>query len=258
MVAKPTLLSGVEVQASWPAGCSWRRCATLLALGLAVAESRSICTDGVAQDDIETAICQEALPDDAMKSIEAAESGAAQLQLLQSAHMLHKAAATAEQAVAVADAKLKQRGCPTDLLVGKWVCADALATGKPATLEILPSNGDCDGLTANFDIIGATGVYTVTNIERFVANEDALLKKRNAIVKVKFQEVHGKYFHEGLYDVSADTLVEDLAHVNGNYVGGGILEFQGSEQTVPSYTAEAAEQTIRGYSREARDCVATG
>jgi len=185
----------------------------------------STAIDAAQDDDLH----RQALSEAALEDMEAGEAGAAEVCLLQGARFLRRSVASAgaaqtEESRAIAGLASK-RGCPTDFIVGKWEAANALGTNMTATLAVLPSNGDCQGITANFDIVGATGVYAITTIENLTAASDALLKKDATTVKVRFENIHGKYFHEGVYDASADVLLEDLAYVNGSFVGGGILEF---------------------------------
>mmetsp|Transcript_88961 Transcript_88961/g.248999 ORF Transcript_88961/g.248999 Transcript_88961/m.248999 type:complete len:229 (-) Transcript_88961:86-772(-) len=225
MVAKLLPLGGTAP------GRPLRRFVAWLAVGLALVEARTSRRATEASACLADALLDDSacLPDAVLDSIDSAEAGAAEVRLLQSAHMLRRAASatTAEDVVAAANAHAarQRRACPTDLLVGRWICPDALGTKKRATLDILPSTGDCSGLVANFDIVGATGVYRIKSIEKFAAMDEALLSKREGVVKVRFEEVHRRYFHEGIYNASADTLLEDLAYVNGSYVGGGMLEF---------------------------------
>lgn len=236
MVAKLVPLGGKAP------GRPLRRCAAWLAVGIALVDARASrrATDAYA-------CLADPVPDDSacladvvLDSIESAGAEAAEARLLQSAHMLRRAAiaTTAEDVVAAANARAarQRRGCPTDSLVGRRIYPDALGTNNRATLDILPSTGDCSGLAANFDIN-----------DKFAAMDEALLSEQEEVVKVRFEEVHRRYFHEGIYKASADTLLEDPACVNGTYIGGGMLELSsiGSGQAVRLHTAAAARQSTR-------------
>lgn len=117
--------------------------------------------------------------------------------------------------------------CPTNAVVGCWECLNALGTNQTARMTIVAvGDSPCTTATAAFVILGAAGQYVVTVLKEFDAPDAKALKGREPTLKMRLYNWRQNYSHEALYDASTDVLVEDLSHVNGNFVGGTWLEFR--------------------------------
>mmetsp|Transcript_46043 Transcript_46043/g.146999 ORF Transcript_46043/g.146999 Transcript_46043/m.146999 type:complete len:191 (+) Transcript_46043:70-642(+) len=115
----------------------------------------------------------------------------------------------------------RRQTCEMSVLVGNWTYDNGRVTFDPPS-GYPPSGVDCEVFQASFNFFGVEGRYNVTQIEEFVNGETFDLLGFLPTMKLKFSNGKSNYFHEGAYDQSTDTLVEDLSHVNGKPVGGSM------------------------------------
>mmetsp|Transcript_73471 Transcript_73471/g.129671 ORF Transcript_73471/g.129671 Transcript_73471/m.129671 type:complete len:197 (-) Transcript_73471:105-695(-) len=100
------------------------------------------------------------------------------------------------------------KACDEDYLVGDWKVENALGIeGVLVTLKVHPrTSAECNSVTGNIHYLGKETEYTISASQ---------ISPGKLHVKYLNDKASPVYYHEGEFDTTKDSLMEDLGAMNG-------------------------------------------